>query len=214
MTSFNVDAAGNRIKGDILVTGYIREVGDKYKLLIPMDINTVCFKYWLITVCDEWDKRLSSDKVEYNQQLITTIRPNAWKLVYGCLGIDKGLHTWQIKIISDIRFLAIGVIEDNENVLTAYNHNHRFVIKHGCCLEVKSGMFYHRTISSLNAKSYSISSKASQGDIFTMTLDMDNHTLSYKINDKDYGIATNTLDKSKYRLAVLLRHVDHVIELL
>ena len=47
-----------------------------------------------------------------------------------------------------------------------------------------------------------------------MTLNMNNHTLSYKINDKDYGIVTDELDEKKYRLIVSMLYADEAIELL
>ena len=46
-----------------------------------------------------------------------------------------------------------------------------------------------------------------------MTLNMNNHTLSYKINDKDYGTATDKLMGTKYRLAITWFQVGGTFEL-
>ena len=216
MASFSVDAEGNRIKTDILVAGYMREAGDECKLLIPNDINKVCFEYWLISICDEWDKELSSDNVKYDEQTFTKQSNYGFASIYGCLGIDKGSHIWQIKVKSDVKFLAIGIIQDDEQILNEYKHGCKYVIDNGCCLEVTQGKFYHGTTSAERALVYCQDKLTPlQGTIFTMTLDMDTHTLSYKINDKDYGVATDKLDKSKYRLVVTLFYSDPTtIELL
>ena len=50
--------------------------------------------------------------------------------------------------------------------------------------------------------------------IIKVTLDMDNHTVSFVINDKDYGIAYDKLLASKYRLGVTVGHHTDKIELI
>ena len=51
-----------------------------------------------------------------------------------------------------------------------------------------------------------------EGDIVTMRIDFDALSLSYSINDKDYGKAF-TIKKSKYRAAVSLYYKNASIEL-
>ena len=53
-----------------------------------------------------------------------------------------------------------------------------------------------------------------KGTIITITLDMNKPSLSFKINDKDFGVATNELDRNKYRLVINLLNPDAKIELL
>ena len=53
------DCNGKRIKTDILTAGYLREeIENKYKISIPSEIKRLCFDYWFINICDEWDKTL------------------------------------------------------------------------------------------------------------------------------------------------------------
>ena len=47
-----------------------------------------------------------------------------------------------------------------------------------------------------------------------MTLDMDNHKLSYTVNDEDHGVATDELDKNKYRMIINFMYNNHEAELL
>ena len=70
MTHCAVDGDGNRITTDILVEGYIRENAKKYNVLIPLDINTICFLFWLIKICDEWDKEFLAEGVDLDGEVI------------------------------------------------------------------------------------------------------------------------------------------------
>ena len=58
MESFTVDSHGKRIKTDILVCGYVRDMMNEYKLEIPDEIIGLCFLFWFIKVCDQWDESL------------------------------------------------------------------------------------------------------------------------------------------------------------
>ena len=211
MSTFTVDADGKRINTDILISGYIRNISNRFKLLIPIDIIQICFQYWLITICDEWDKKLSSDKVAGDGQIVTAGTSASYASIYGCLGIDKGSYTWQVKLKSEVRWFCMGIIEDDDNILTKYRDGCGYVLNNGCCLH-DDGKFYLG--SQTSGKSYIDGFPRSAETIIAMTLNMDDHTLSYKINAKDYGIVTNKLDKSKYRLVISFYYANHSVELL
>ena len=210
MASFSVGADGKRIKTDILVAGYVRNIGKSCRLLIPDDINKICFKFWLITVCDEWDKKLSSNRVEIDGQIIKSNEDYSFASIYGCLGVSKGSYEWQIKLLSDISWFCIGIIEDNEEIMTKYVHGCEWVVDNGCCINEMGHFYFGATTPKIDKY---MDSLKKAGAVVTMTLDMNKHTLSYKVNDKDYGIATDKLNKSKYRLAILFNGGKHVIEL-
>ena len=210
MATFSVAADGKRIKTDVLVAGYIRNLSKKYEFLIPGDINGICFKYWLITVCDEWDKELSSDRAEINNQTITS-KVTEFASMYGCLGIDKGSYEWQIKLKSYVTWFAMGIIEDDEEILTKYKDDYKWIMNNGCCIN-EGGHFYRGDSTPLR-QGYTKPFKKS-GTVITMTLNMDQHELSFKVNDKEYGVVTDKLDKEKYRLAVILYSSDLIAELL
>ena len=80
----------------------------------------------------------------------------------------------------------------------------------GCCLAC-DGQFYrvNESVNHYMAKNHHFDADS----IITMILDMNNYTLSYKFNDKDYGIATKELDKHKYRLLVSLYNNNDCVEL-
>ena len=62
MASFCCDANGNqrKIKTDILVAGYVRDIVEEFTTRnIPDEIIQLCFMFWFVTVCDEWDKSMT-----------------------------------------------------------------------------------------------------------------------------------------------------------
>ena len=62
MALFTVDSNGQRIKTDTLVCGYVRNIMDIYNLEIPDEIIALCFLFWIIKVCDQWDGALYDKK--------------------------------------------------------------------------------------------------------------------------------------------------------
>ena len=115
MSLFNVDAEGKRIETDILVTGYIRDSSKEYKILIPEDISKICFVFWFITVTDEWDRQYLAEGVEINEQT-AHLKISNMVSIYGSLGVDK-IYSWKLRLITDTKWINIGIIEDNPSVL-------------------------------------------------------------------------------------------------
>ena len=57
-TLFARDLNGKRITTNILVYGYITDIGKEYQLLISDDIKRICFTYWLTKI------EMESSKIE------------------------------------------------------------------------------------------------------------------------------------------------------
>ena len=202
MSTLAVDAEGNRIETDILVCGYIREKSEQYRLSIPGDINSICFLFWLIKVCDQWDSKYASKYIKIDGHVVESIKDVQYTSVYGCHCIDKGTHTWEMEV-NQIggQFLLIGLIEDEPNILEKSKKSAEYVRGHGCVLYINDGKFYRGSTTSGNPY-ISTSVFGSKNYRIQMTLDMDNHKLCYAVNGKDYGVATNELDKQRYRMVV------------
>ena len=217
MAAFAVDGDGNRIKTDILVTGWIREIGKEHALLIPSDINGICFAYWLAKICDEWDKKyikpVDSGDIQIDGQVLVRREKNKdyrVRSLYGCHVVDKGLYEWKIQFNTEVKWICIGIIKDNDAILEENWRSNQFFCGDGCFLINANGRFFHKGI----GKNYCPSFQT-KDTIITMTLNMDEHTLRYKINDNDRGIATDKLDQNAYRFVVCLGHnKEYVVELL
>lgn len=207
MATFSTDRDGQRIVTDILVAGYIRNISKQYNLAIPHDINGICFEFWIIRVSDEWDQSLIGKHIKIDGQLVQLSKDRKFGSCFGCYSISKGTHSWTVKFGTDIDWVVIGIIEDDPTTL-AYvaNHNPFDMTDCGHWILNLNEYFgdrpgYHPEV-------------RKSGSTVTVTVDMDNHSLSYKVNDTECGVATNELNKEKYRFMITFFYSDDVIELL
>ena len=213
MATFAVDAEGQRIKTDILVAGYIKMVTKEYKLLIPNDIIRICFVHWLIKVCDSWDTHYIADTIEIDGQIVK-VKEKGFASVYGSHSICKGTYSWTLRFNTMINSMVIGIIEDNEEILKKVlneNCNESAFASYGRWIINKSDQFYD----GYGAKGKNYHEFVYKKDsIIIVTLDMDNHSLSFAINGEDYGVATSKLDKDKYRFIINTWDPNEIVELL
>ena len=190
MATYGVDAKGKRIDTDILVAGYIRDCNKDYKLLIPEDINAICFVFWFIKVSDEWDRQYLAKNVEINGQIVHT-ETSQMVSIYGSLGVDKGIHSWKLRLTSDVQWMNIGFIEDNSDILKKHQTSNQYLYdKSGGCLST-DGKLYANIMSSTGTwfppKSYipipfrTLNVLKTAGTRITLTLDRENNTISYGI---------------------------------
>ena len=203
-----VDNEGNRIRTDILTSGYIRqEIEEKLELLIPSDIKQLCFVYWFINVCDEWDIKYTNDKYQVNGQCLKLFKSGdgfddflnfGQPSAFGTHSVEGGTFLWRIKFNTDVKWICLGVIQDDETLFIkhANDGNHDFN-DYGGSFWNGGGYYSHDQRGGGYGSTF-----GDKGDIITIILDMDKHTIGYKINDKDYGVASNTMNKDKYRLIV------------
>ena len=188
--------------------------------MMPIDIIKVCFQFWLIQICDEWDREYSylPEGADIDGQTLK-FDPKYFTIasMYGCCGVSTGVFTWEMKLKrtaswESVRFAHIGIIEDKPEVLKSYQNSAHYLDKNGCALH-DNGNFLRGSVAIYEGKKYMDGFKNKISNII-MTLDMDNHTLSYNIDGIDYGVATNQLDKDKYRMVVTFFYNKHEIELL
>ena len=66
----------------------------------------------------------------------------------------------------------------------------------------------------MSRKQYIENFKQDKNVTITMTLDMEKHTLSYTMNDKDSVVIKIKLDKNRYRMVVIFLYDNHSVELL
>ena len=209
MATFAVDGEGKRIKTDILVSGGIRDIAKEYKLLIPHDINGICFDYWLIKECDHWDKSRLAVNAVIDGQIVKLSSIGARQAsTFGCISIDKGSYEWKIKFISSVQWCCIGIIEDTPEILKQYQNDNDYHYSNGGFILNVNGQFYGDV-----SRAYSAAFDE-KGTVIAIKLNMDDHTLSYMINDKDLGIAMKDIPQKAYRFVLTMYYADDVIELL
>lgn len=228
MASF--DSNGERIKTDILVFGYIRNVMNECKIEIPDEIVRVCFLFWFMNVCDQWDKALchhgyvdideSCAKLndEYKNSEFTS---TDWCCtLFGTQSVRNGVFKWHVQFNANIGWICIGIIKDTQDAINANKTNNEYGKRagDGCFLYLfhsnNHGYLYYDDQIDWN---YCDSiEEANEGTIIEITLDIDNHTIKYKLNKKEYkAVQIKSLSaENGYRLAVTLVDTGCTIELL
>ena len=201
------DASGKRIESDILVIGYIRQlIENLHKMNVPNDIKLLCFKYWLINICDEWNEEyFPKDKAQIIGQVLKVISNYNAFTVFGKETVENGCHKWILRINKSMPFdnnyqPYIGVIVDDVTILKScmkniWNTNdgskgYLFCGSAKVIAPPRTGVKFGKDYFSKT------------NDVIEMILDLNNNTLQYIINGKDQGIAFKNILKNKYRLAV------------
>ena len=210
MAHHAVDGKGNRIVTDILVFGYMRLEGKTYNVSIPDEIMRLCFSFWFLDVCDVWSKAQSCSCYTIdgpNAELINLPKDKNefWMMsAFGTQSVSQGIFEWKIRFKTAIQWICMWIIFDDEEVIrqSERSNSYSFNEGEGCCLLNSLGNMYHHACNYGNCGF--TESFQDKDTLITMTLDMDKHSISYKINDKDYGVGYDGLYKDKYRLAVTM----------
>ena len=132
---YAVDSHRKRIKTDVLVSGYIRNTARDHGLLIPDGINTICFEYWIVRVCDVWDQEFSSKLIKIKEDKVRAgdcVWPQS---IYGSHSVRTGSHSWSIRFKTNVKWFCIGIIYDDPEILKQYQDNNGYKkTDNGCCL--------------------------------------------------------------------------------
>ena len=206
---FAVNSNGKRIKTDILVVGWLRRFSKIMKLLIPDAITQMCFDYWLITICDEWDENYCSEYTTIKNEIAIMSTDDPLysydvPAVYGCHSASSGSHEWIIRFKSSINFICICIIADEANVLQLYQKNNDYWFSPGL-----GGWILNITGNCHQNGRYTkyCDGFKKKGTTIKMRLNMENRTLNYIIDNKDYGIAMTNLSKKSYRFAMFMNRI-------
>lgn len=207
---FAVDVNGKRIKTDVLVFGWIRLLCKTYRLLMPNDITTICFDYWLIKVCDEWDRDFCVPDIAIEgASVMLTDNTSAITSVYGSHSLSSGSHEWMIRLKTKITWICIGIIEDTNEILLKYQRDNDYYKENGAFIINNGDHFSNSRWNWGYCEPFK-----EKGTIIVMTLNMNECTLTYKINDKEYGIAMRDIPKKSYRFVASLNLKGDAIEFL
>ena len=192
----------------LCVYGFIRE---QYSFFseedFPDDISNLCLLMYFI-LKDEWSLEHSFEGVQIDEANIISLSDHiphhTFHQALGMMTITKGnIHTWQFQTLTEV---MIGITD-----VKAYETNKGFnwSFKHlddACGLDTDDGNKY--------GKGEPYADSCCNNEVISMTLDMTGDkyaTLSFKIDDKDYGVAMHDIDLSKeYRMIIDLYSDDQV----
>eukprot|EP01084_Bolivina_argentea_P203089 346909_1 len=191
-----------------LVNGYIREFqallpAKNTYFIIPNVINYICMIFYANT----WDVDNMSIHCELKENTVKQIdRSHSSTFLVNI--IDSGRHSWKFKISFGKDRYAWSHLIGIWTVNPAANESQ---IGGGYGFVASQGVICSPGFSSVELN-YGI--KCKSNDIIDMCLDMDLLTLSFGINDVDYGIAYSNITPGKYRAAVNLFAQGDTVELL
>ena len=202
-----VGIAFNKRK-ELLVYGFVREIQEAYKTLqMPMEITEIIHLYQKL--CDEWSKKYCNPFIEIDTLGCMVYSTSGADLTaYGTHVVSDGIYKWRIKIIQLTTFGAshppyIGIIENDEKYITAYTNNINWE-KYGYQLAARSGRLYgYVGVNSPKTSDYKCIWQEN-GDVLEMTLDLNKGTLSFMVNNVDYGPAFMQIKKTNYRFIMSL----------
>ena len=189
------------------------------KMEIPVEIIGLCCLFWIVPITDEWDKTLCDHKcIDIDGSCIRLKNKmyhgnNTLFTLFGSQIVSNGVFKWRLKLRSSINPGCIGIIKNDQEYLQKNKHDTDYALNEGCCFFFKDerGFFIHHE--RVNYHYYSNPCK--QGSMIEMTLDMDNHTIQYTIDDNACDtVKIDSLMNKEYRLAVTIKQKGNVIELL
>ena len=195
----------------ITVYGYIHEYEKVNDVNIPKGIILVLILFYGNDK-DEWDPKHISEYMTLSDKTITQKKYD-YASSYGKRIIDSGVFKWRLKVNECNNYgflLGIRRVEDKET----YPPTDTWFTEGG--FQNGYGFYSHEPILTSSdgfalGEKYGI--KPSNGSIIEMILDLDDLTLSYIIDGKDYGKAFDVA-KGKYRLGVCMREVPDSLTLL
>ena len=187
----------------LAVYGYIREYEQVNQVNIPEGIIFVLILFYGDS--DRWDPKYISQYMKLSDRTLTQVEYGMGSS-YGQRVVDSGIFKWRLRIdqcTNDGFMLGIRRVKGDEADLpTKYwftkggfgnGYAFRSIVDEHARLTNDRGFALGRQYGS----------NSPNGAIIEMMLDLDNLTLSYIINDVDYGKAFD-IAKGKYRLGLYM----------
>ena len=195
---------------DLCVYGFIRE---QYSIFsdedFPDDISNLCLLMYFILM-DEWSLEDSCEGLQIDESNIISLSTPAHRFsqALGTIKVTKGdIYTWKFQTPSQA---CLG-ITDAEAYESDKGNNWSFHMHDAYGISAANGNKYDKVFAFMG---HTYAKACCNNEVISMTLDMTGDkyaTLSFKIDDKDYGIAVGDIDLSKeYRMIVNMFGVDQI----
>eukprot|EP01084_Bolivina_argentea_P220486 373652_1 len=178
-----------------------------------------------IAVCDSWYNEIKGDYISISGRTCTMTKDGWRNSCYSAHVVHSGIYRWKLKVIATkwTEDLQIGIILDDakqmnrgKNGQCDHNSSYMMVTIRGVYvmrnLDMTQGTCFMQYRGNSSQKSYGTHC-SSVGNEIEVVLNLNDLTLSYVINGKDYGVMTK-VDKMSYRLAVTLLNAQHSLQIL
>ena len=81
-----------------------QEVERVYTILIPSEIKQLCFDFWFLNVCDEWDiESCKHDNIKFDGQIVSNTNTESdTQNVFGCHSVSFGQYIWKLNLAFEL----------------------------------------------------------------------------------------------------------------
>ena len=236
-------AEGASFRDTILVSGFARS---NALMEVPLAIIQICIAFFLCV--DEWDVNNKGKHLKIsgiNNEIVECTNPESkagknYQTVLGKLRVDTGKHHWKFKLckvdLSKKAYwrIVIGIIkinEFNDDELNSLFETYLNFLGNAYGIIANAWgnswrLHPEHPGNQLGFGSYGPCVGVA-GDIIDMYLDLDNHALSFEINNENYGYVYNgytaedesdgkqyKIDKAEYKIGMSLSREGIAMELL
>lgn len=180
---------------------------------------------------DKWDMNNKGDNILVNNKICHCDIDNEYQSVFGLQIVSNGIHHWRLKIIKTTYHMLwntmIGILQINKDenknnkkkvrntYFTENGHSFSFI---GNCSALEPNI----NIDCKNIKSdqddeddqVKYGQILKNGSIIDVIFDGNKHTLKYKIDGIDFGIAYQRIPVGKYCLAVTMTQKNDQMQLI
>lgn len=192
---------------DLLFSGYIRRL--HLNDIVPKDINKICQLFWFIA--EHFDPNCKNPNMTLSDDLkiasmIDTQSNRGCVYLPGIFG--WGIHIFKFKIIKKPFNLNIGIWRWERNEQNIQQSIQRPPLNKSFTKGQDYGYGYKLTMALINGDDGMYSDEygviIEDGDIVFMKLDLVNYTLSYSVNELDFGIS-HYIKSDYYKVGVYMR---------
>ena len=188
----------------LLISGYIKELRKKHQMVksVPDAISGIIVAFYMLT--DTWSERYSHESIKIDEtKTIMTNNTCYTYMTYGEAVIDKGIFEWELKLLQlsfDEHHYApyIGIIQDNKDLMDKQRSDPEWT-------ESGAGYTLDTEFGDIVSANRCISNHEliflKESDTLTMTLNLEERSLTYQVND-GVSVVFDNIEQARYRLAV------------
>ena len=219
VTLADVKEVDNQTKDTVF--GYIRQVIEPFlssediHCIIPTLVYHWCILYYRIVECFDPDA-LGQGCILNEDRTIVAKKCHGFEYETSYLQkiVHVGIHTWKFKLLMiqgytvNIGLWKTKYLIETGEFLDQPDKQYAYQVSHGCLTEMHEDGF------AIYTKENSYRKPCVTGDVIEMTLDLDERTIRFNVNEVDLGIAYKDIEQVSYRAAVGLYMEDDSIQLI
>ena len=198
------------------ILGYIRAYEKVNNTIIPKGIVLMVILFYGNDT-DKWDPQcISNGMILSNLDRTITKTSGSFESSYCAKIIESGIFKWKFKIEHRYGPIIVGIWKDKDDsssppLNTLFTKKNFGCGGYGFCSWTGAFLIEEDSKGGIMGKTYGVI--LNKGAIIEMILDLEQLTLSYIIDGKDYGKAFD-VEKCKYRAAVCMYNKENAITLL